>query len=88
MTTTPIVVPRSPIAPGPYASAFAVTKSDTTTFSPPTRALYVGGTGNLVVTMADGSGPITIAAAAVGYHELSVTQVLAATAATNIVGLY
>ena len=80
-------VPAS-IGPGPYTNAFAVVKSDTTIFSPPTRALFVGGAGNLVVTMNDGTGPITFTAVPVGtIIELSVTQVLSATTATLVVGL-
>jgi len=67
--------------------AVAVTKSDATIIAP-TRALYVGVAGDLVVTMADGETPITFSNAPVGYHPLQVTQVLNATAATNIVALY
>ena len=45
----------------PARGAFAVTKSDVTVFdnqgpnNPPARAIYVGGTGDLVVRMVDGS---------------------------------
>jgi len=67
--------------------AVAVTKSDATII-PPTRGLYVGVAGDLVVTMADGETPITFKAAPVGYHPLQVIQVLAATGATDIVALY
>ena len=71
----------------PAHGAVAVTESDATII-PITRGLYVGVAGDLVVTMADGQTPITFKAAAVGYHPLQVTQVLAATAATDIVALY
>ena len=71
----------------PAHGAVAVKQSDVTVI-PVTRGLYVGVTGNLVVTMADGQTPITFTAAAVGYHPLQVTQVLTATTATDIVALY
>lgn len=71
----------------PAHGAVAVTESDATVI-PVTRGLYVGVAGDLVVTMADGQTPITFTAAPVGYHPLQVTQVLAATNATNIVALY
>src|SRR4051812_10708613 len=38
---------------GPANSAFAVTKSDSTVFSQPTRGLWVGGTGDVAVRMLD-----------------------------------
>lgn len=76
----------APIAPGPYVSAFAVTKSDTTVFAA-TRGLYIGGTGNVAVTMNDGT-TATFDAVPVGFVPLSVTQVLlTGTSASNIVGL-
>ena len=69
-------------------SAVAVTPSDSTTFNQ-TRAIYIGGAGNIAVTMADGTA-ITFNALAVGVvHLLSVKQVKATgTTATNIVALY
>lgn len=66
--------------------AVAVTKSDVTIF-PVTRALYVGGAGALEVTMADGQ-VVTFAAVPVGILPIQVTQVRAATVATNILALY
>lgn len=76
------------IASGPGIGAAAVVKSDTTVINP-TRALWIGGVGNVVVTMNDGSGPITFTAVPAGTHlDISVTQVLAATTATLIVAIF
>ena len=67
--------------------AVAVTKSDATVI-PTTRGLYIGVAGDVVVTMAHGQTPITFKAAPVGVLPIQVTQVLAATAATDILALY
>ena len=78
----------APVAPGPYYNAFAVNKSDTN-FFPAVRALYIGGAGNLVLTFNGGATPVTITGVLAGQiYELSVVQVLNATTATDIVGLY
>lgn len=69
------------------SNAAAVTKSDATII-PTTRALYIGVTGDVVVTMAGGATPITFKAAPVGILPIQVTKVLAATAATDILALY
>lgn len=68
-------------------NAVAVTKSDATII-PTTRALYVGVTGDVVVTMAAGTTPVTFKAVPVGVLPIQVTQVLNATAATDILALY
>ena len=70
-------------------SAAAITPSDSTVLPKQTRGIYVGGAGNVAVTMADGS-TATFNAIAVGVvHLLSVTKVMATgTTATNIVALY
>ena len=69
-------------------SAATITPSDSTTFKQ-SRGLYIGGAGNVAVTMADGTA-MTFNALAVGVvHPLSVIQVKATgTTATNIVALY
>lgn len=68
--------------------AVAVTKSDSTIL-PVTRSLYVGGTGDIAVTMADSVGTITFTSVPAGsILPIQVTQVLAATTATNIIALY
>lgn len=70
--------------------AVAVTPSDTVDLaSGPTRGLYIGGAGNVVVIMADGT-TATFTALAVGVvHPISVARVKATlTTATTILALY
>lgn len=67
--------------------AFPVTPDDGT-FIPITRAIYVGGTGNINVRMAD-EQIVLFTAVPVGIFPIQVDQVLATgTTATNIVALY
>lgn len=77
-------------APDACAShAFAVTPSDSTVFSPPCRWLWVGGTGNLALTMLDGSTFLFSSVPAGTRVLFSVLQVLRTnTTATGIVGVY
>jgi hypothetical protein len=65
--------------------AEVVTESDVTVLEV-TKAIYVGVAGDLVVTI--GGATRTFKDAQVGYHPLHVTQVRAATAATDILALY
>jgi hypothetical protein len=66
--------------------AAAVTPSDSTDLSG-TRALYVGGAGDVVVTMLNG-GIVTFKAPPVGtVLNVSVSRVMAATTATLILAL-
>lgn len=67
--------------------AVAVTKSDTTDLGR-TRAVWVGGAGNLVVTMADGNDATFTAVPAGSWLGIQVQKVKNATTATNIVALY
>jgi hypothetical protein len=84
MTVTPVNVQ---IPAGPATHGFAVTKSDTTVLSP-TRAIYVGGTGDLTVLMNGDTVPVTFSAVPTGtYLDISVTKVMAITTATLILGL-
>ena len=80
----------APIGPGPAVHAFSVTPSDTTVFTTPTRRLWVGGAGNVVVLMNADSSSVTFNSVAAGTPlEISVVKVLATgTTATNIVALY
>jgi hypothetical protein len=71
----------------PSFNAVAVTESDVTVI-PATRALYIGVSGDVVVTMQSGATPITFKSVPVGILNIAVTQVLAATTATDIVALY
>lgn len=67
--------------------AVAVTASDATII-PVTRALYVGGGGNIAVRMADGQ-ELTFTAVAAGVFPIQVDMVKStATTATSIIALY
>ena len=67
--------------------AVAVTKSDSTVI-PSTRALYIGGDGNVSVTMSGGGDATFVGLLAGMILPVQVTKVLAATTATNILALY
>lgn len=71
----------------PAAFAADVTPSDATILTP-TRALYIGGTGSVVVQMYGSENTQTFAAVPVGILPIRVTKVLAATGATDIVALW
>ena len=73
----------------PYKKAATVTKSDATVLAP-TRAVFVGGAGNLAVIMADDDSAVTIPGVVAGsVLQISVTKVMSTnTTATNIVALY
>lgn len=73
----------------PMTGGFAVTKSDATVFSQPTRAVWVGGVGDLAVTYLDGTTDIIQAVPTGTMLNIRVTQVLSTgTTATKISGLY
>lgn len=68
--------------------AVALTKNDTTEF-PCTRSIYVGGVGDIAVTMADGQTPVVFSAVPVGIFPIQITQLLSTnTTATNVIALY
>lgn len=68
--------------------AVAVTKSDSTII-PVTRSLYIGTTGDVSVTMADGNPTIVFKNVPSGsVLPIQVSQVLNATTAADIVALY
>lgn len=69
----------------PLTDGFAITPADTD-LECVTRALYVGGTGTLVLKMRSGR-TVTLSNAAVGWHPVQVIQVMAASTATGIVGM-
>lgn len=74
---------------GAAVSGFAVTKSNSTVFTQPTRALYVGGTGDVAVRMVDGTTPTFVAVPAGALLPIRVDQVLSTgTSATSIIGLF
>lgn len=72
----------------PYIGGFAVTPSDSTVFTQPTRAVYVGGAGNLVVTYLDGSTDTLQSVVAGTLLPIRVTKIGASSTATKISGLY
>lgn len=73
---------------GPYNEAAAVVKSDSTVLTA-TRALWVGGVGDVVVDMAMTGTNITFTAVPAGtLLKIAVTKVKAATSATLIVALW
>ena len=78
----------------PARGGFAITKSDATVFDnqnsnpPPPRAVYVGGAGDLVVRMVDGSIVTLKAVPAGSMLPINIDQVRAATTATDVVGFY
>ena len=73
----------------PYTGAFSIAPSDANDLPHKTRGIYVGGTGNLSVRMANGNEVTFIGLAAGEIHRLQVTRVLSSgTGATSIVGLY
>lgn len=79
---------RTSDATRPASKAVAVTPSDATVLEV-TRGLFVGTLGDVVVTMSDQGGPITFANVANGtFLPIQVTQVLAATSASDILALY
>jgi hypothetical protein len=74
----------------PAVSAFAITPSDTNNLPHLTRGIYVGGSGDLKVSMAGGGGTIVFVGLAAGMvHPLRVEKVFQTdTDATNIIGVY
>ena len=74
---------------GPLGGGFAVTPSNSTVFAQPTRAVWVGGSGNLAVTYLDGTTDTLQGVPAGTMLNIRVTQVRATgTTATAISALY
>lgn len=68
--------------------ASAVTPSDVTVYAQPTRALWIGASGNITVDMADGGAAVTFVGVQ-GLLPIQVTRIYAAgTSAASIVALY
>jgi hypothetical protein len=74
----------------PCRSTFSVTPNDTTELPNVTRALYVGGTGDITLRLADDTAQVTLKAVPVGtLLPLRVRQIYATgTSATLLIGLY
>jgi hypothetical protein len=78
---------------GPLTNAFTITPSDSTVFSQATRAVYVGGAGDLKVMLTDktnANNVVTFASVPAGsLLPIRVQRVYSAnTTATSVVGLY
>lgn len=72
----------------PYENGAAITPADDADLANATRAIYVGGTGHLKVTMVGGD-TVTLNSVPVGVIALRATRVFSTgTGATNLVGLY
>ena len=86
MAAPTVDIPEHPNSPSFSAD---ITPSDSTRF-PPTRGLYIGGSGNLVVEMAGDGGATRTYKNVVGGYDYSrrVVRVLAATTATDIVAMW
>lgn len=79
---------RTANATAPAWDAVPVVTSDATVI-PIARSLYIGGTGDLVVRMADSGNVVTFKSVPVGIFPIQVDMVKATlTTATNIVALY
>jgi hypothetical protein len=74
---------------GPADNQVAITPSDTTDLAYISRALFIGGAGNIVVTPASGQANITYTVPAGMILPIRVSRVIATgTTATNIVSWY
>lgn len=74
---------------GPFIGGFPITKSDVTVFAQPTRAIWVGGVGDLAVRYIDGTTDVLKAVPAGTLLFIRADKVLdTGTTATNISGLY
>lgn len=83
----PDFTPSNPSALFSARSVAAVTASDSTDLTG--RALWVGGTGNLVVKGVDNASAVTIVIPAAGVLiPIFASRVMAATTATSIVAFY
>jgi len=73
----------------PATKAIAITPSDSVDLAFATRAIYVGGNGNLRVDMQDGGAAVTFVGLVAGQVlPLRVSRIYATgTTATNLVGL-
>ena len=77
----------NPCAADPAHHAVAVTPSNTDDLPAASTAVFVGGTGNLKVTMLGGE-ILTFNKVPVGWHPIRVTRVWTSTTATNIIAVW
>lgn len=82
--------PLPPIPPAPATHLFAITPSDTVTFPNATRAIWVGGAGNIAIVAQGDTTPVTISGVAAGTMlQIAAAQVMATnTTATLLVGMW
>lgn len=74
---------------GPADNLVAITPSDSTDLANVSRAIYVGGAGNIVVTPAGGGSNVTLTVVAGAVLPIRVSRVLSTgTTATGLVNLY
>jgi len=72
----------------PGANAIAITPSDSTNLDRTSRAIYIGGSGNLVVEMVGGQTVTFTGVSAGCLLPIRVNKVRTSTTATNLVALY
>ena len=73
----------------PFNGGFVISKSDTVDFDRQTRAILVGGAGNMSVVFSDGSTCVLTGCLAGTVYHVRATRVNSTnTTATNMVGLY
>jgi hypothetical protein len=73
----------------PADNIVAITPSDSTDLAQNSRAIYVGGAGNIVVTPAGGGSNVTLAVVAGAILPIRVSRVLSTgTTATGLFNLY
>jgi hypothetical protein len=72
----------------PGASAIAITPSNTVNLTKTSRAIYIGGVGNLTVEMLGGQTVTFVGLSAGCLLPIRVNKVLTSTTATNLVALY
>jgi hypothetical protein len=73
----------------PADNLVAITPSDSTDLGNTSRAIYVGGAGNIVVTPAAGGSNVTLTVVAGAILPIRVSRVLSTgTTATGLVNLY
>jgi hypothetical protein len=72
----------------PGASAIAITPNNTDALEKISRAIYIGGAGNLTVEMLGGQTVTFVGLSAGCLLPIRVNKVLTSTTATNLVALY
>jgi hypothetical protein len=81
---------RNPGANFPATNLVAITKSDSTTYSPVLRGVYVGGAGDVAIIAAEDSAAVTFTGVPAGtiLPVFALKVMSTGTTATNLVGLY